>query len=83
MTFSWDINLGQIVSAALVLLGAYAAAIRVYHLMDKRIDKLDLHLSTHTETLAMHADRMEHHESSLVKIVGDVQRILGRMENLK
>ena len=80
MTFSWDINIGQIVSAAVVLLGAYSGALRIYHLLDKRMDKFEGHLSQHTDTLELHSVRMEKYESGLYSIVGDVQRILGRLE---
>lgn len=80
MTFSWDINIGQIVSAAVVLLGAYSGALRIYHLLDKRLDRLEGHLSQHTDTLEIHSQRMEKYEAGLLGIVGDVQRILGRLE---
>jgi hypothetical protein len=91
IVFDWTISLGQIVNAVLVVTGAAIALIKLFYGIDRRvtamgtaIDKrltiLENDLVDHTKTLADHATRMERWEATLFKIVGDLQRVIGRME---
>lgn len=48
--------------------------------VDKRVSMLEADLVDHTKTLADHAVRMQRWEETLFKIVGDLQRVIGRME---
>jgi hypothetical protein len=89
--FDWTISLGQIVNALIVLAGALGAVFKLYARLDKRVDAFELRLDNTqttfsreiqyaTTTLADHAGRMERWESTLFKVVSDLQRVIGRME---
>lgn len=78
--FDWTISLGSIVNAVMLIIGAYAAGVKLYHALDKRIDRFELEISAHAKTLEDHASRMERWESTLFKVVSDLQRVIGRME---
>lgn len=78
--FSSEVNLGQIITIISLVVSAYAATIRIYHLLDKRVARLEDTLLTHASTLTMHGARMERYEASLFKVVADLQRVIGRME---
>lgn len=78
--FSWEVNFGQIITIVSLVASAYAATIRVYHLLDKRVARLEDTLISHAQTLTMHGERMERYEASLFKVVADLQRVIGRME---
>lgn len=80
MTFDWSFNVGQLVTAVAFLLGAYGAVMRIYHLLDKRLGNLEMRLETHASTLGDHGKRMGRYEESLFSIVGDLQRVVGRVE---
>lgn len=82
MTFSWEINLGQIIQAVMLLFGAWGAVLRIYHMLDKRMDKFEGNIAHHATTLGDHASRMSRYENQITTLVGDMQRIIGRMEIL-
>ena len=76
----WTLNVWQLMTAAGFLVGGYGTIMRVYHLLDKRLASMELHLTTHADTLEEHGHRLGRYEESLFKIVGDLQRVIGRVE---
>ncbi len=82
VTFSWEINLGQVVSAAVFALGFYSSAIRLYYMIDKRMDRFETNLSRHSDTLIDHAKWQQRQEEHVLSIVQNLQRVIGRLEIL-
>lgn len=80
ITFDWSVSLGQIVNAVLLIFGVYGAVIRMYHVLDKRASAIEQTIKNHGEALTNHAIRMERWETTLFKVVSDLQRVIGRME---
>lgn len=80
LTFNWEINIGQVLSVVIFLLGVWGGAIRLYHLLDKRMDRFELTLGEHARTLVEHSGRMTNYERDMVDVVGDLQRTIGRVE---
>ncbi len=78
--FDWSINFGQIITIAGTLLGFYGTALSLYHRIDKRMAGFEQTLQQHATTLTDHAKRLERYEEVLFKIVGDLQRVIGRVE---
>lgn len=80
LVFDWTISLGQIVNAVLLVIGFGYAVMKLYHALDKRVSIFERDMTGHAKTLADHAVRMERWESTLFKVVADLQRVIGRME---
>lgn len=80
LIFDWTITLGQIVNAVLLIIGFGFAVQKLYHALDKRVSLFENDMTTHAKTLADHATRMERWETTLFKVVADLQRVIGRME---
>ena len=78
--FDATISLGNILTAAGFFFSIWWGAVKMYALIDKRIAVFEEVLKTHTDTLAVHADRMEKQDDLLLRLVGDVQRLIGRIE---
>ena len=80
MIFDWTISLGTILSALLVIMGTWATVSRLYSLLDKRLAVFENILDDHANTLIRHSTRMEKHDDIIIKMTGDMQRIIGRLE---
>lgn len=91
VAFDWTITLGQVVQLVVILLGGGLTVQRFYFLLDKRIERnareIQLHVARlerdillHSTALADHATRMERWETTLFKLVADLQRVIGRVE---
>lgn len=78
--FDWTISLGQIVQAVSFVLAIILSIQRVYHLLDKRIALIVEEVKQHGATLSDHNGRMTKYEEMLFKVVGDLQRLVGRAE---
>ena len=72
VTFGNLLELGGIV---VVLISLYYAAVG-------RVKELEIILTQHAKDLASHAKRMERFDDSMVDVVSQVHRILGRLEPL-
>lgn len=91
MAFEWTISLGQVVQVVVILLGGGLAVQRFYFALDKRLSvaeiaiaahakKLEREIEVHGRTFDAHAQRMERWETTLFKLVGDLQRVIGQVE---
>ncbi len=80
MTIDWTVNVWQIVTAIGFLIGSYGAVMRIYHLLDRRLSLLEQSFLVHAGTLVDHGARLQRYEDGLFKIVGDLQRLIGRVE---
>ena len=80
MTIDWTLNVWQVITAVGFLFGGYSAVMRVYHLVDKRLASMEQHLTEHAGTIGQHGQRLEKYEQALFKLVGDLQRVVGRVE---
>lgn len=87
ISFDWTINFGQVVTALAVVLSLwrlsiklYAAAMELYHMLDKRLGHAEDTLRTHALQLTDHSLRMERYEASMFKIVSDLSKVIGRVE---
>lgn len=69
-------NLLEICSLAGVLISLYYAAVG-------RVRDLETTLRHHAEDLSEHAARLDRFSETLVEVMGDVQRIMGRMESVE
>lgn len=78
--FDWTISFGQIVTAVAFALSVILSGQRIYHLLDLRITLLVEEVHQHKETLSDHKGRLEKYEEVLFKLVGDLQRLVGRAE---
>ncbi len=78
--FDWTITLGTVLSAAVFVAGTWAAVSRLYSLLDKRLAIFESVLGTHAQTLMAHSARMERQDDIMIKLAGDIQRVIGRIE---
>ncbi len=80
----WDgtITLGNVLSAVAFLVGLWAAAQRTYYSLDKRANSFEATISNHAKLLEEHARRMERQDDQHLKLMGDIQRILGRLDGV-
>ena len=82
MQFDWTVSLGTVLSALVIVSGTWAAASRLYSLVDKRLAMFQERLGAHSSTLEVHAEKMEKQDDMLLKISQDLHRLIGRMEIL-
>ena len=80
MTIDYTLNIWQVITAVGFLFAGYGAIMRVYHLLDKRLASMEQHLTDHADTLGEHGRRLGKYEEALFKMVGDLQRVIGRVE---
>jgi len=78
VSFSWQIDIGQIVTAVIFLLGLYGGAIRLYHLLDLRLSVLETMLKTHATTLTDHSAKMAAGEQQMILLMRQVYTLIGR-----
>lgn len=86
IVFTWEVNFWQIVTTLVstggFIWGVYAAAIRVYYLLDKRMALFEMNLNANSASITQQATRMANYEGQIVGLVGDMQRVIGRLEVL-
>lgn len=79
----WTINIGQIISGfiagACAVIGIYGAVLRVYYLVDRRLEKAEIALDQHAKTLASHGEVMATHEARMLDIMQDVAAIIATL----
>lgn len=80
MHFDWTISIGTVIEALAIAGATWSAIARLYSLFDKRLSVFESVLSTHAATLAGHATRMEKQDDVMLKLSGDLQRVIGRIE---
>lgn len=80
LKFDWTITLGALVASIIIVAGTWAAVSRLYSMLEKRLSLFEVGLGVHTQTLINHATRMEKQDDLMLKLVGDMQRVIGRME---
>lgn len=80
MQFDWTISVGNVITAIVFFLTVVAAAWKMYNALVRRVALFEELLKEHTSTLMRHASRMEKQDDLLREIIGDVQRLIGRME---
>ncbi len=78
--FDGTISLGNILTVVGFFWALWMAGSRLYVYMDRRVSVFENVLKDHARTLIDHANRMEKQDDLLIKLVGDVQRLVGRME---
>lgn len=78
--FDPTVTLGNLVAAGVFLFGLWAAGSRAYAQIERRIVVFETTINQHGRLLESHAVRMEKQDDMLVRISGDMQRIVGRLE---
>lgn len=81
MHFDWTLSFGTLLGALAIVAGTWASISRLYGLLDKRLTVFENVLDVHAKTLTAHATRMEKQEDMLIKLSGDLQRVIGRIES--
>lgn len=78
----WDgtVTLGNIITALVILAGLWAAGSRAFNVIDKQLGIFGVTIDAHARLLTSHANRMEKQDEMLLRISGDMQRVLGRLE---
>jgi hypothetical protein len=77
---NWSVDLGQILSViAMVLLaiGAHYAVKQTVTVVVARFDDFKLGME---RTVNAFGERLDRHEASIVTLVGDLQRVIGRVD---
>ena len=80
MRFDWTISLGSILTIVGFFFSLWWSLTRLWTRMDRRVSVFETVLAKHAETLLSHATKMERQDSLLIQLVGDVQRLIGRIE---
>lgn len=80
-SFDPTITLGTALAALSIIAGTWAAASRLYSLIDKRLAILESTLRDHAVALQAHAARMEKGEDMSGRLAGEMQRVIGRLES--
>ena len=62
------------------LVSLYLGGVKMVHVMDRRIAVFESTLKMHAESISHHSGRMEKQDELLITLVGDVQRLVGRLE---
>ena len=79
-SFDYTVSLGNILTILGFAWVVWMGVTRVYIMLDLRISRFEEILEGHAKTLAAHAGRMEKQDDLLLRLVGDVQRLIGYME---
>ncbi len=77
MHFTGEISLGVILSAAGIILTLITIASR----LGAKIGAMQTTAETQGESIDRHTKRLDLYEERLVQVVGEVQRMIGRMES--
>jgi len=78
--FDWTLSFGSlltIVSFAIACIVTYTKATRW---LATQFTRFELTLAMHAEQLGHHAERMDRYEGRYIEIAGQLQRIIGRIE---
>lgn len=78
--FDWTITLGNALTIFTLIGGGWLGIMRSYYLFDARISSFEATLKIHADILIQHSLRMEKQDDLLLKLVGDVQRLIGHLE---
>jgi hypothetical protein len=78
--FIYTITFGNIMTIVGFVISIWVTAARLYTLLEKRLVIFEHLLEMHAKTLGEHAKRMERQDELLIRLVGDVQRLIGRVE---
>lgn len=76
LTFDWSINLGSVLTALSFLVGIWLASLT----LTRRLTTFEGTVTIHTDALAQHVRWMEKQDNLLLQLVGDVQRLIGRLD---
>jgi hypothetical protein len=80
MHFDGTITLGALVSAATFAVTVFLAYVRATTWLERRLTGFETTLRSHAEQLERHGERMDRYEERYVKIAGDLQWLVGRMD---
>ena len=80
MSFDWSVSVGNIVTAVVFLTSTLLGMWRMSVSITQKAAVFEALLREHAVTLMAHASRMEKQDDLLLKIMGEVQRLIGRME---
>ena len=80
MHFDSTISLGNILTIVGFVAAFWVAANGIYTRIDRRIVAFETLLEQHALTLVQHASKMEKQDDILLRLVGDMQRLIGRVE---
>ena len=78
--FDSTISLGNILTVVGFVAAFWAAATKVYNSLDRRLISFEALLLGHAQTLVSHGAKMEKQDEILLRLVGDMQRLIGRVE---
>lgn len=82
MTFDNTITLGNIVVLLGFLGGLWMAVARTYHSLDKRAAIFEQIVTSHSSLLEQHTRRMERTDETLLTVMSELQRLVGRLDML-
>ena len=80
MRFDLTLNIGHVLIIASMIVTVVAAWHAFKLWASVKIARFEETLAHHTRSLDAHASRLDKHEEVHAKLVGEVQRILGRIE---
>jgi hypothetical protein len=78
--FDWTITLGNALTIITMLVGGWLGIVRMYYLFNNRISSFEATIKIHADALLIHTARMEKQDDLLLRLVGDVQRLIGHLE---
>lgn len=81
MHFDWTLNIGNIVTLLGVVTTGWVAVFKIYSAIDKRLSHFEQMLQGHAETLVKHASKMDRQDDLFIRLLSDVQRLMGRFES--
>lgn len=80
ITFDWTISFGQLVQIAMLIAGGWVAASKLYYAVDRRLTKVEYTIETQANKLSGVAEKTGEVESTLVKTVSDLARVVGALD---
>jgi hypothetical protein len=81
--FDWTVTLGTVLAAVSITAGTWASVSRLYSLLDKRLSLFEATMTYHAAMLTRHDVRMEKLDDAVVGLAGELQRVLGRLEQFQ
>ena len=80
----WDntISLGALMQIATVIITVIVAYTSFLRRIEVQAEGFRQVLQVHSATLTAHADRLDRHEEHTLTMVGDLQRVIGRLETV-
>ena len=82
MHVDWSVSIGNILTAASFFTAVLAVIWKFYASFLTKTTAFEELLKGHAATLMTHADRMEKQDDLLLRVISDVQRLVGRMESI-